>query len=1129
MQLTDWFRPGAVPAYFSPRASVRRASSIAARDPRGAFRHFTRAARAGLAEAQFKVGCCYLQGLGVPPSRVEAAFWLEKASRQDHVPAQAALAELYLRGAMEQSRPGVWAGTEGAAPDHARAEPWARAAAKRGSPEGQAVLATILISGPPGMRHKAEAIAWFKRSAKSGCPSGMLGYGLALASSGGDDASRSEAAAYVIKAAEAGLPSALPVAGMIHEDGFGVARDLVAAAHYYRRAAEMGNPQGQVRWALVLLHGNGVAPDPLEGQTWLQRAAAAEDREAELLLAELTALNAGIRSGQFDAADWCAGTRDSARKAAARIVALSYFSGTRGYPRDTQKAARWLRIAHASGDTATLPELANLVLEGHGSQADQAYIYHAFERAAEAGDQVAAFNLAVCLSRGIGTPRDDMRAVSWLREAANDVADAQYWYGQSLVAGRGVTRDAGSGQAWIERAAQGGSAQAKAALTRRGQAHGSLRLADQPSQDAGDPGQADPRGTTMIEDSASARLEPEDNRPMDMEQGPDDDGRCACGSGLAPHHCCQLDVTYAARAGLIGSATSLSAQASQALAAGDMAGAEQFSLGALEEMPRLPEALWVLSQVRAGAGHDPAATVLLNRLVRLDPNHLGATQALALRHFLKGELDAAEPLARNAVRLAPSDPISHNLMAMILTEAQRPQIGEFHYRRVLELSAERDPILLANLAWNLKGQGKIAEARLLYEESAAAAPEVFQTVFGWAQLEEADRQYAAAADLLDRAAAIRADDHAVLAARANLLARQGQDAPALAQFERAGIGVAVEVPGAANPEPNLLLGKGRVLDRLQRYDDAFACFAEGKRRLREATGKSYQEDEARDLAARLQGFFTRGRLAHLPPPAPRLEGPQPMFILGFPRSGTTLMEQVLSSHPRISAGDELPFINDISLAMSRLLGSPLSYPEALSELWMGDGRRELETLRDVYLRKAADRGVFEPGDTWFTDKMPLNEMHLGLISLLFPDSPQIHMLRHPLDVVLSAYSHQLTHGYFCAYDLQSIARHYVLVMDTVRHYLGEMQPRYLAVRYEDLVADLPGQTRRILEFVGEPFDRRCLDFQDNRRLPNTPSYSQVSEKVYDHSAYRHRHYRRHLEPLLPILQPVIDQLGYTAS
>jgi tetratricopeptide (TPR) repeat protein len=566
--------------------------------------------------------------------------------------------------------------------------------------------------------------------------------------------------------------------------------------------------------------------------------------------------------------------------------------------------------------------------------------------------------------------------------------------------------------------------------------------------------------------------------------------------------------------------------AAMALASGDSVAAEAGILDALDLAPRFPGALWILYQIRRRAGPEQAALTLLQRLVAAEPNRVDATQELALLLFQRGDLAAAEHHARNAVRLAPTHPLSHNLMGMILTEAQRPHIGEFHYRRVLEITGARDPIVLANLAWNLKCQGRIAEARELYNESVEAAPDIFQTLFGWGQLEEADGNFAAAKTKLDRAAEIRPDDPGLRVARATLHAREGKLAAALDELDREPDGGENGASAAARADSNALLEKGRILDRLGRYDEAFVCFDAAKRLAREITGKHYLDVQAREIADRLRQFFVSDRLRLVPVASAREKSAQPIFIMGFPRSGTTLAEQALSGHPRISAGDELPFINELSDAIPRLFGSSLPYPEALAELWMGDNRRGCEALRDAYLQKAELRGVIEPGSAYFTDKMPLNEMHTGLISLIFPRSPLIHILRHPLDVVLSAYSHHLTHGYFCAFALETIARHYVLVMDLVHHYRAQMALRYLPVRYEDMVEDMPGSVRRMLDFVGESFDARCVNFQDNQRLPHTPSYAQVKQNLYDRSRFRYRHYRKQLEPVIPILKPAMDRLGY---
>ena len=152
-----------------------------------------------------------------------------------------------------------------------------------------------------------------------------------------------------------------------------------------------------------------------------------------------------------------------------------------------------------------------------------------------------------------------------------------------------------------------------------------------------------------------------------------------------------------------------------------------------------------------------------------------------------------------------------------------------------------------------------------------------------------------------------------------------------------------------------------------------------------------------------------------------------------------------------------------------------------------------------------------------------------MIALLFPEAPLIHVLRHPLDIMVSAFSNQFTHGFFCAYDLETAARHYVRVMDLVQHYRAEMTLRYLPIRYEDIVADQDANVRGMLAFIGEPFDSACLTFHHNRRYARTASYAQVTEPLYDRSVYRYRHYRTQLEPVLPILRSVIERLGYAVD
>jgi tetratricopeptide (TPR) repeat protein len=616
-------------------------------------------------------------------------------------------------------------------------------------------------------------------------------------------------------------------------------------------------------------------------------------------------------------------------------------------------------------------------------------------------------------------------------------------------------------------------------------------------------------------------------------------GLCPCGSGLRPARCCALQIGAIPPAEATRHLVPLVERAIQAYQQGAKDVAERLCLDVLELAPDRPGALSVLYSIRKEQGKTAAAQALIRRLVHFEPNNFEATNELALLLLSKGALGEAEIHARNAIRIAPQAPQAHNLMGMIMTEAQRPRLGEYHYRKVLEITGTRDPIVLANLAWCLKNQGRMVEARALYQESTATAPEIRETLLGWARLEEADRNFAAATEKLDRLDALFPNDPGSVLTRAVLLGRMKRPDDALALLDRQAPAAAGTAQSGAMGDalasapiglgPTELSEKGRLLDQLDRHDEAWAAFVEGKRLARELTGNVYMDQLAGEAVGRLRGFFIAGRLALLPRAGVRTDVPQPVFVLGFPRSGTTLVEQTLSAHPMISAGDELPLINDITNIMPRMLNSPLQYPEALAELWMGDHRDGLDNLRDYYLQKAAQMEVAEPGAAWFTDKMPLNETQLGLIALLFPASPLIHVIRHPLDVMISALSNHFTHGYFCATSLESAAAHYVRVMDLVMHYRAEMALRYLPVRYEAMVTNQAETVRSVLDFIGVPFDERCLSFHENRRYARTASYAQVAEPLYERSLNRYRHYRRHLEPVIPILRPTIERLGYTVD
>lgn len=602
------------------------------------------------------------------------------------------------------------------------------------------------------------------------------------------------------------------------------------------------------------------------------------------------------------------------------------------------------------------------------------------------------------------------------------------------------------------------------------------------------------------------------------------DSACSCTSGLLHGSCCGATDIKAPNAQQIASLEGNFREAVARFKAKDITGAEAYCAGVLNRAPGHHRALRMLFEIQKLRGNDGATVVLLQRLGRLRPNDGDLACDLSMLLYKRRDLPAALKQARNAVRLNPKNPQAHNLMGMVLTDLNRLPPGEYHYRKALALHR---PIgkLCANLGLNLKNQGRLEEAEALYQQASDLEPDNIETLLGWVGLKQAARDLPGAWDLLAQATQRPPQHPGVRIARAELLKREKKYDEALATLDHTPDGTPVNIPW-----PGHFYSRGDILDKLGRYDEAFDAFTEANRLVR-ATGKrNYGRSAARALVARLEGFFTRNRVDTLP----RLEGGRgervrPIFIVGFPRSGTTMVEQILTSHPAINAGDELPYIGELARIAPNLLNSELTYPDCLADLWFGENLGVLAAFRDYYLRKAEQTALTTGSANWFTDKMPLNETHLGLIHLVFPDAPIVHLIRHPLDVVLSTFSIDLTHGFNCSYALDTAAHHYTVVRRLVDQYRANMDLNYLAVRYEDLVADPEPHCRQLLDFVGEAWDPRCLDFHENRRYARTASHAQVTEKLYTKSVYRYRNYRSQLASVIPILQPAIDSLGYTVD
>jgi Tfp pilus assembly protein PilF len=519
-----------------------------------------------------------------------------------------------------------------------------------------------------------------------------------------------------------------------------------------------------------------------------------------------------------------------------------------------------------------------------------------------------------------------------------------------------------------------------------------------------------------------------------------------------------------------------------------------------------------LAQRRSGDLNAAAAT--LQKVLGADPRADWAYNEFIELLVALGRRGDAEKLARTALRVNPHNAQAHNLFGTLLSELNDLPSGEWHFRRAIELGGG-EPRLLTNLALNLMQQGRTDAAEEFFAAADAGAPDNFQTLAYWSKLCEVTGDLPRAMQLLQRAQAVAGDRDLDLL-QANHLARTGRPAEALAILDAAG-----ELNGDARLE------RGRLLDRLGHYAQAWPDLVAGKRQLAtQAGGLTYHTQGVEDFFARLKRFFVRANIALLPQ-APLREGvPQPVFVMGFPRSGTTLIEQVISSHSAIRAGGELPFLIDVRRLANHLFPSNEPFPENLAHLWTADNRYGATLFRDHYFARAEQAGLLDASARYFTDKMPFNEIWLPVLRMAFPHARIIRVVRHPLDICVSMLSNNLTHGFNCGYRMEDIVHHLAAVHDLVEHYRREMQYDELVLRYESFVgAQLP-ETHRLLDYLGLPFEETCLRFHESRRYAPTPSYAQVTERLNDRSIGRYAHYREQLLAYVAKLRPLMTAYGY---
>lgn len=297
-----------------------------------------------------------------------------------------------------------------------------------------------------------------------------------------------------------------------------------------------------------------------------------------------------------------------------------------------------------------------------------------------------------------------------------------------------------------------------------------------------------------------------------------------------------------------------------------------------------------------------------------------------------------------------------------------------------------------------------------------------------------------------------------------------------------------------------------LLDRAGRFDEAFAQ----ARLAKQATRRPYDPDLHRQVIDHQLEYFSPQKVRGLPRADLGVE--RPVFVLGMPRSGTSLVEQILASHPHVYGAGELATLSRVATgAESAPWARGHIYPDYLDLVSVA----RANDLAGQYL--AHLRGLNDSAPR-VTDKMPMNFLFLGLVHVLLPGCHVVHCTRDPADTCLSCFMTYFANGHEFSHDLTHLGGYYRDYQRLMAHWRSVLDVRVLDVKYEDVVADVEGQARRLLAFVGLPWDERCLRFHETKRNVPTASSAQVRRPLYASSVGRWRHYEKHLAPLTRALQ-----------
>ncbi len=537
---------------------------------------------------------------------------------------------------------------------------------------------------------------------------------------------------------------------------------------------------------------------------------------------------------------------------------------------------------------------------------------------------------------------------------------------------------------------------------------------------------------------------------------------------------------------------------------------------ALEIKPDFADAHYNLGVVLQSLGQLDDAVASCRRALEINPEFAQAHYNLGNALQKLGQLEDAVVSYRRELEINPEYADVHNNLGNALSNLNRLEEAVACYRRVLEIKPNFAEVH-SNLGAAQQDLGQLESAVESYRRALEIKPDFAgaHSNLGGVLMElgKADE----AEESLNKAIELAPDDAKSLST-ALLYIPYKQDDPRFSQLEA--------VYSRRNSLPlteriSLNFAMGKAMESIGQYDRSFSAYEEGNRLhyqehpFDEAGAEQFFESSCNIFTADLfeKCAFLTGKL----PPAH--DERVPIFIVGMLRSGSTLIEQILASHPSIYGAGELATYEEIAKNSEKLFRNSTNEKAPMLVL------RELgqEYLDQVW--------KLAPDARYITDKLLGNYQYLGLIHLMLPNAKIIHSIRDPMDTCFSSYAVQFTFKNEYSYDLETMGRHYIRYKKLMKHWRDVLPPgRILDVRYEDVVADPESEARRMLDYLGLPWDLACLNFHENKRAIRTASVTQVRQPIYSNSVARWRHFEKHLSPLLKIIQACAAyenrELGY---